>query len=153
MKWGHCPSLENLRNRVVSLLCNYAVDCTLNSATACMRSCTVVHCRDVHKTISHKTKMRPRRSTFKTKTFYFSNSRPGRDRDVEPSRPRRDQDVPFSQTLKTETRRSTFKTETKTFQKTSRDCSLKTVTGEVCRLTTCFLQIRSIIFFPIYLQA
>ena len=41
--------------------------------------------------------------------------------------------------------------ETKTFQKTSRDrmqcCSLKILTGEVCHLTTCFLQFRSIIFF------
>ena len=35
------------------------------------------------------------------------------DRDGQPSRPRRDWDVPFSQTLKTKTRRSTFKTETR----------------------------------------
>ena len=72
------------------------------------------------------------------------SQRPRRDRDVQPSRPRRDE----------------------TFQKTSRDCletetfqknvsrtqcrSLKTPTGEVCHLTTCFFRFRYIIFFVIY---
>ena len=39
-----------------------------------------------------KTETRPRRSTFKTETFqFFKLSRLRRDRDVEPSRPRRDE--------------------------------------------------------------
>jgi len=44
--------------------------------------------------------------------------------------------------------------ETETFQKTSRDHMSQFVnTSEVCHLTTCFLRVRSIIFFLIYPQA
>ena len=49
-----------------------------------------------------------------TETFHFYKlSRPRRDRDAEPSRPRWDwaRDVPYLQTLKTETKRSTSKTD------------------------------------------
>jgi len=64
-----------------------------------------------------------------SRPFDFSKlSRPRQDQDVQPSRPRRDRDVP---------------------ENVSRpQCrSLKTLTGEVCHLTTCFLQVRYIIFF------
>ena len=51
-------------------------------------------------------------------------------RDVQPSRPRRDGDVPKNASRP--------------------QCrSLKTSTGEVCYMTTCFLRVRSIIFFVI----
>ena len=50
------------------------------------------------------------------------------------SRPRRDRDVPEKR-LETAVR------------------SLKTLTGEVCHLTTCFLRVRSVIFFLIYPKA
>ena len=70
----------------------------------------------------------------KTETFHFPKL----------SRPRRD-----------ETFNLQDRDETETFQKTSRlQCrSLKTLTGEVCHLTTCFLWVRSIIFLLIHLQA
>jgi len=86
-----------------------------------------------------KTETRLRRSIFQTletetfnpqdrdetETFHFPKlSRPRRD--VQPSRLRRGRDVP------------------KNIQRPQ--CrSLKTLTGEVCHLTTCFLQVRSII--------
>ena len=46
------------------------------------------------------------KSQDRDETFHFSNSQ---DREVEPSRPRRDWDVPFSQNLKTKTRLRHFK--------------------------------------------
>ena len=80
-----------------------------------------------------KTETRPRHWTLKTETFHFPKLSRSR-RDVQSSTPRRDRDVP---------------------KNVSRpQCrSLKTLTGEVCHLTTCFLRVRSIIFFVIYPQA
>ena len=51
--------------------------------------------------------------------------------------------------------RSQDRDETDTFQKRIETAvsQCKTPTGEVCHLTTCFLRVRSIIFFVIYLQA
>ena len=65
--------------------------------------------------------------------LYFPElSRPRRD--VQPSRPTRDRDVPKNASRP--------------------QChSLKTLNGEVCHLTTCFLWVRSIIFFLIYPKA
>jgi len=72
--------------------------------------------------------LRLRRSIFPN-----SQDRDETRRDVQPSRPRRDRDVP---------------------KNISRPqcCSLKTPAGEACHLTSCFLRVRSIIFFLIYPQ-
>ena len=81
-----------------------------------------------------------------TEIFHFVKlSRPRRDWDVQPSRPRRyvpknvsrpprDRDVP----------KNVWRPQCR---------SLKTLNGEVCHLTTCFLRVKSIIFFVIYRQA
>jgi len=78
-----------------------------------------------------------------TETFHFFKlSRPRRDRDVQASRPRRD--VP-----KNVSRPPRDRDVPKNVSRTQ--CSsLKTPTGEVCQLITCFLRVRSIIFFVIY---
>ena len=68
-------------------------------------SASLMHCMDVHKTKV----TRPRCYIFKMR----------RDRDVEPSRPRRDRDVRFFQTLETET--FNLQDWDETFQKTSWD--------------------------------
>jgi len=87
----------------------YRIFCEMLSVDAC-----IVFSRDVHKTSSH--------------------TRPSRDRDGQPSRPRRDRGVPKKRP-----------------EIASR--SFKALTGEVCHLTTCFLRVRSVIFFPICPQA
>ena len=94
-----------------------------------------------------ETKTRPRRSTFKTETrprrSIFSNSQ---DRDeTETFNPRdRDETKTFNLQDWDEMRRSK--------KNVSRmQCrSLKTPTGEVCHLTTCFLRVRSIIFLHVH---
>jgi len=95
-----------------------------------------------------------------TKMFHFFKlSRPRRDRDVEPSRPRRDRDVqpsrPRRDVPKNVSRpprdRDAGPRRSKNVSRLQ--CrSLKTPTGEVFHLTTCFLRVRSIIFFVIYLH-
>jgi len=94
--------------------------------------------RDVHKTLSHETEM-----------VNFQ------DRDVEPSRPRRDRNVPFSQTFKTEMRRDVQPSR----PRRSRKCietavsQFKNTNWWRLSLEACFLQVRSIIFYMIYQQA
>ena len=85
-----------------------------------MRQCN----RDVNKTLSHNTETRSRRAI-------FSNSQ---DRD------------------ETETLNPEDRDETRRSKNVLRpQCrSLKTPTGEVSHFTTCFLRVRSIIFFMIY---
>ena len=62
-----------------------------------MGSISQIRSQDVKSQDREETKMVNRQDREETETFHFSNSQ--------------DRDVPFSQTLKTETRRSTFKTE------------------------------------------